>query len=435
MITFTLFTIVTALLCLCLTFNGLSFIKLREFYVKFQGFQQQHEQNQATTVQQNTLWLDNLNELKLLLQKNTHELTQALQKQAHQQQLVTEKQQTENIKHIQDCILTQMRDVRQQITQTLDQQSKTVNSQIEKLTHDNNQRLREINQKVEQRLVEGFEKTTATFADILKRLALIDAAQQKITELSSNVVSLQEVLSDKRSRGAFGEVQLSALVKNILPETNCQFQYTFSNGKRADCVLFLPPPTGTVAIDAKFPLESFRAMHNLAPTDANRKKLEQQFRQDVKKHIHDIADKYILAEETADGAMMFIPAEAIFADIHAYYPDLVSLAQQRHVWMVSPTTMMAIITTAKAVLKDADTREQVHIIQEHLAHLAKDFSRFEKRMNNLARHIEQANNDVKDVATSAKKITSRFQKIEQVEFKPEETSPEKLSAVELQDAQ
>jgi DNA recombination protein RmuC len=273
--------------------------------------------------------------------------------------------------------------------------------------------------QVERRLSEGFEKTTTTFNSVIERLALIDEAQKKITDLSTNVVSLQEILSDKRSRGAFGEVQLNQLIRNLMPETAFKLQYTFKNGCRADCVLFLPEPTGTVAIDAKFSLESYRLMMDISLAESDRQAARQQFRKDIRKHIQDIASKYIIPSETSDGAMMFIPAEAIFAEIHSHYPDLVEEANKLRVWMVSPTTMMAILTTARAVLKDAATRQQVHVIQDHLAYLAKDFQLFQKRMEALANHINQAHKDVEDVGISAKKITSRFGKIEKVELQLE----------------
>jgi len=310
--------------------------------------------------------------------------------------------------------------VRVRVDESLEKNGRQLGERVKELIETNERRLGEISGKVEERLDKGFEKTTSVFADVLKRLALIDKAQEKIAELSGNVVSLQEVLSDKRSRGAFGEVQLSALISNMMPQSSYSLQHTFANGVRADCVLFLPEPTGMVCIDSKFPLESFQRMTDLALGDADRKTAEQQFRQDIKKHIKDIASKYIIPGETSDGAMMFIPAEAVFAEIHGHYPDLVEEAQRARVWLASPTTMMAVLTTARAVLKDAATRKQVHIIQEHLAMLSQDFGRFQQRMDKLATHIDQANRDVLDVNKSAKKITSRFGKIEKVELEGEE---------------
>lgn len=276
-------------------------------------------------------------------------------------------------------------------------------------------KFKDLSLQLEKRLNEGFEKTTITFSDIVKRLALIDDAQKKLTELSSNVVSLQEILMDKRSRGAFGEIQLKSLVQNVLPSSHFSLQHTLSNGLRVDCILFLPEPTGNVVIDSKFPLENYQIMTDFNCTETEKKKAQQQFRQDIKKHIQDIASKYILPNETADGAIMFIPAEAVFAEIHAHFPDLVEISHRSNVWLTSPTTLMAILTTARAVLKDQATREHIHIIQEHLRYLAEDFQRFDTRMQNLAKHMEQANKDVQQVQTSAKKISQRFTQIEKAE--------------------
>ncbi|MFN7096514.1 MAG: DNA recombination protein RmuC [Gammaproteobacteria bacterium] len=325
-------------------------------------------------------------------------------------------QQLNSLSVIQEGLQKTAASIQQQLLDNLSHHTRALNERMHTITQDIQQRLQTISQQVEKRLNDGFEKTTETFTRIVERLAVIDAAQKKITELSTNVVSLQELLSDKRSRGAFGEVQLSALIHNVLPESNFALQHTLSNGKRVDCMLFLPSPTGNVAIDAKFPLENFQMMMDHALPDIDRKAAEQRFKIDMRKHIQDIADKYIIEGETADGAVMFIPAEAIFAEIHAHYPDIIEIAQKARVWLASPTTVMAILTTARAVLKDAATRKQVHIIQEHLRMLAIDFARFEKRMDALAKHIEQAHTDVNEVQTSAGKITSRFNKIEQVEL-------------------
>ncbi|GHE85558.1 DNA recombination protein RmuC [Thalassotalea profundi] len=305
--------------------------------------------------------------------------------------------------------------------------SEQMTKKINELTLSTDNRLKEISEQVEKRLADGFEKTTKTFNDIVKRLALIDDAQKKITELSTNVVSLQEVLSDKRSRGAFGEVQLNGLIRNVLPEQSFSLQHTLSNGKIADCALFLPKPTGTVIIDSKFPLESYRKMTNIHLGDADRKAAERQFKLDIKKHIKDISEKYIIENETSDGAIMFIPAEAIFAEIHGHHSDLVEIANQQRIWLTSPTTLMAILTTARSVLKDEATKEQIHIIQAHLGELANDFSRFRTRFDNLAKHIDQAATDVKQIHTSANKISNRFIKIEEVDL----TSTHKVKPLKL----
>jgi DNA recombination protein RmuC len=274
--------------------------------------------------------------------------------------------------------------------------------------------------KLTERLDEGFKKTNETFTNVMTRLAVIDEAQKKIDGLTTNVVSLQELLGDKRSRGAFGEIQLETLVRNIFPNNPQQpvyaFQYTFSNNSRVDCVLFLPEPTGTVAIDAKFPLENYRRMLDKELSESERGTAQRQFKSDIKKHIDDISEKYIIPNETSDGAVMFTPAEAVFAEIHAYHADLIEYAMKRRVWIASPTTLMAMLNTARAVLKDVETRQQIHIIKAELGNLGKDFARFDERMRKLADHIRQAGKDVDEVHTSSRKITQRFAQIEAVEL-------------------
>ncbi len=305
-------------------------------------------------------------------------------------------QQLNGLHIMQDSIQKNILNLQQEVTRNID-----------RMINMADKKLQDIHGHVDAKLEKSFEKTNSTFSDVIKRLALIDEAQKKITELSTNVVSLKDILSNRSARGAFGEIQLEALIKNMLPDNHFKLQYTLSNQKRADCLLILPPPSGNIAIDAKFPLESYKRQDH------------KQFSLDVKKHIEDIADKYIIPNETSDGAMMFIPAESIFAEIHNSCPELIDLAHKKRVWIVSPNTMMAVLTTARAVLKDAATKKQVHLIQQHLAALSGDFSRFNKRMDDLAKHINMANRDVEQVQTSAKKITSHFYKIENVELEKE----------------
>jgi DNA recombination protein RmuC len=278
------------------------------------------------------------------------------------------------------------------------------------------QRLDQISHRVSERLDEGFKKTNETFVSVMQRLATIDEAQKKIETLTGSVVSLQELLGDKRSRGAFGEVQLEALVRNMLPSQAFEMQYTLSNGNRADCVLKLPDPTGLVCVDSKFPLENFKLMLDPKRSEAERAVAQRTFRSDVKKHVDAIASKYIIENETSDGAVMFVPAEAVFAEIHAYHSEIVDYAQARRVWIVSPTTLMAVLNTARAVLKDVETRKQIHVIKEALGRLGQDFRRFEDRMRKLADHIRLAHEDAEDVQTSSRKIAQQFQKIEAAEL-------------------
>ena len=298
------------------------------------------------------------------------------------------------------------------------------------LTQSVDGRLDTLSGQVNQRLDEGFRKTNETFASVMARLAPIDEAQKKIDGLTTNVVSLQELLGDKRARGAFGEVQLEALVQNMLPPDAYAFQAVLPNNTRVDCLLTLPAPTGKVAVDAKFPLENYHRMFDSDAAELDRRAAQQAFRIDVKRHVDAIASKYILPGITSDGAVMFLPAEAVFAELHAWHPEVVAYAQAKRVWIVSPTTLMAVLNTARAVMKDVETRKQIHVIQDALGKLAKDFRRFDERMAALARHIEQASRDVQDVQTSSRKITAHFQKIESVQLEDDGGEGEKPERAE-----
>jgi len=338
--------------------------------------------------------------------------------QARQDQL-----RTELIGQTLQTLAEQARAERELLTGGLTNASTQLTTSIESLTRTVNERLEKIGGVVAERLDEGFKKTNETFASVMARLATIDEAQKKIDGLTTNVVSLQELLGDKRARGAFGEVQLEGLVRNLLPPGSFEFQYTLPNNARADCVLHLPAPTGMVAVDSKFPLENYHRMLDPSLGELDRKAAQAAFRNDVKKHIEDIAAKYIIPDVTSDGAVMFIPAEAVFAEIHAYHAELVSQAQARRVWIVSPTTLMAVLNTARAVLKDVETRKQIHVIKDALGKLAKDFARFDERMQKLATHIRQAHEDVQDVQVSSRKISGQFQRIENAQLDDELEPP------------
>ncbi|MBM3343136.1 MAG: DNA recombination protein RmuC [Betaproteobacteria bacterium] len=306
------------------------------------------------------------------------------------------------------------------LTQNFAQQSAALNERLTETTRSLNakidERLDQISGKVNQRLDEGFKKTNETFVNVMTRLATIDEAQKKIEGLTGSVVSLQELLGDKRARGAFGEVQLEALVRNVLPTSAFEMQATLSNGTRADCVLRLPPPTGLVAVDSKFPLENYHRMFAPESSEVDYALAQKQFKADVRRHIDAISGKYIIAGETSDGAVMFVPAEAVFAEIHAHHAEVVEYAIARRVWIVSPTTLMAVLNTARAVLKDVETRQQVHVIKDALARLSVEFGRFDERMRDLARHIKQAHDDVEKVQITSSKISQRFAQIEGVEL-------------------
>ncbi|WP_373975403.1 DNA recombination protein RmuC [Chitinibacter sp. SCUT-21] len=313
----------------------------------------------------------------------------------------------------------------EQLQAALLQSTQTLTASVVELTKATDARLGEISGKVTERLDEGFKKTNETFSNVMARLATIDEAQKKIDGLTTNVVSLQELLGDKRSRGAFGEVQLEHLISNVLPAQVYELQASLPGGVRVDCLLKLPEPTGTVAVDSKFPLENYHRMFN---GELDKVAATRQFKADVKKHIDDIANKYIVPNVTADGAVMFIPAEAVFAEIHAYHPELVQHAMARRVWIVSPTTLMAVLNTARAVIKDVETRKQVHIIKEALGKLSQEFNRFDDRMKKLATHIRQAHDDVQQVSITSDKISRRFNEIEQVRLEGDE-SPALIEAM------
>jgi DNA recombination protein RmuC len=302
------------------------------------------------------------------------------------------------------------------INDTMLKATTTLTQSVEALGKIVDARLEEIGGKVSERLDEGFKKTNETFVSVMERLATIDEAQKKIDGLTVNMVSLQELLGDKRSRGAYGEVQLEGLVRNVLPVSSFSMQHSFENGNRVDCALFLPEPTGTVAVDSKFPLENYHRMFDSSLSDTEQKLAEKQFKADIKKHVDDISSKYIIPNVTSDGAVMFIPAEAVFAEIHAYHPEIIDYAMNKRVWLVSPTTLMAVLNTARAVLKDVEMRKQVHIIKDELGKLSKDFERFDVRMKKLADNIRQANDNAQEVHKSSQKISSRFKEIERVEL-------------------
>jgi len=302
------------------------------------------------------------------------------------------------------------------INNTMLKATTTLTQSVESLGKIVDNRLEQIGGKVSERLDEGFKKTNETFISVMERLATIDEAQKKIDGLTVNMVSLQELLGDKRSRGAYGEVQLEGLVRNVLPNDSFKMQHTFENGVRVDCALFLPQPTGIVAVDSKFPLENYHKMFDSSLNEIEKTLAKKQFKADIKKHVDDIASKYIIPHVTSDGAVMFIPAEAVFAEIHAYHPEIINYAMNKRVWLVSPTTLMAVLNTARAVLKDVEMRKQVHIIKDELGKLSKDFERFDVRMKKLADNIRQAHDNAQEVHISSQKITNRFKQIERVEL-------------------
>ena len=290
---------------------------------------------------------------------------------------------------------------------------------FEALTKKIEENLRHISDKVRENLDEGFKKTNETFNSVLERLAKIDEAQKKIESLSSNVVSLQDVLTDKKSRGIFGEVQLQQVLSSVFGDKNdkvYQLQYKLSTGVIGDSVLFLPEPTGKIIVDSKFPLENFRRMFDSALSEQEKKDVTKDFKQNLKKHIDDISSKYIIANETADQAILFLPAEAIFAEIHAYHGDIIDYASSKRVWLASPTTFIAMLTTVQVVLNNIERSKYTSVIHQELNKLGEEFMRYRKRWDNLAAHIDTVTKDVKEIHTTTEKISNRFGQISEVKI-------------------
>jgi len=309
--------------------------------------------------------------------------------------------------------------MRQQLALALSQQAETV-QRVERSLREQEQALSKV---VDERLDRTEKATGQIVTDLRERLARIDEAQKKIGELSTQVVSLQEVLSNKQARGAFGEVQLNDLVQNALPPSAYEFQSTLSSGARVDCLLKLPNPPGPIAIDAKFPLESYSALRAVPAGDAAALAIAQRgFRQAIRKHIADIRTKYIVSGETAESALMFLPSEAVYAELHASFTPLVEESYKARVWIVSPTTMMATLNTVRAVLKDVRMREQAGAIQKTVGLLLDDVKRLDERVDKLKSHFAMTEKDLREVDISADRITKRGERILEVDLGEDPTA-------------
>lgn len=276
-------------------------------------------------------------------------------------------------------------------------------------------RLALVSETMNENLQGSARRTAQSLGDLQQRLQTIDKAQANIEKLSGNVLSLQDILSNKQTRGAFGEIQLNDIVGKALPKDSYTLQATLSNGKRADCLIHLPNPPGPIAIDSKFPLEAYEALRR-ADTQWELNEAAKMLRASVKKHINDISDKYILEGETADGALMFLPSEAVYAELHANFPELVREGFDKRVWIVSPTTCMATLNTMRAILKDARMREQAGAIRKELALLHGDVERLGTRVGNLDRHFGQAAKDLEDIKISADKAGKRAHRLDNFDF-------------------
>ena len=296
--------------------------------------------------------------------------------------------------------------------------SRDLGNDFEKLNDKLDNKLMQINNKVNERLDENFEKTNKTFTNVLERLSKIDEAQKKIDNLSNDIISLQSVLTDKKTRGVFGEVNLKNIMYNIFGENDkiYQMQYKFNNDNIADCVLFAPSPLGLIAIDSKFPLEHYQIMVDKKNDVTVREQAEKLFRNDMKKHIDAIASKYIIDGITSDQAILFLPAEAIFAEVNAYHPDIIEYAYKKRVWLTSPTTLISTLTTIQIIMKNIERDKYTSVIHNELKLLSNEFNRYKERWDRLYKNIETVSRDVKDIHTTTDKITKRFNTINQVEM-------------------
>lgn len=317
------------------------------------------------------------------------------------------------------------------VVQTVEARLAAVQQQMQDRLADNAMRSQRSLAEMQERMREslhGTSKQTATSLSALQeRLQAIDKAQDNITKLSGDVLSLQDILSNKQTRGAFGEIQLRDIVSKALPAESYALQHTLSNGKRADCIIHLPNPPGPIVIDSKFPLEAYEALR-VARTDAELRAAVQNMKTSVRKHIRDISEKYIIEGETADGALLFLPSEAVYAELHANFSDLVREGFDARVWIVSPTTCMATLNTMRAILKDARMREQAGAIRKELAMLVADVDRLGTRVGNLDRHFSQASKDIEDIKISAEKAGKRANRLDNFDF--EDLAPEQ-SAMSL----
>lgn len=297
--------------------------------------------------------------------------------------------------------------------------NKNMNDDFNKLNESVEKRLLAINEKVNERLDQNFEKTNKTFMNVVERLSKIDEAQKKIENLSGDIVSLQSILTDKKTRGIFGEVNLKNILVSVFGENNdsiYKIQYTLSTGVIADSVLFAPEPLGTICIDSKFPLENYQMMVDKKLSQEMRDLYEKKFKADMKKHIDAIGSKYIIPGETTDQAILFLPAEAIFAEINAYHPDIINYAYKKKVWITSPTTLISTLTVIQMIIKNMEKDKYTSIIHEELNKLGLEFARYKERWDKLSRSIQTVNKDIESVSITSEKISKKFDTINRVEI-------------------
>lgn len=319
---------------------------------------------------------------------------------------------TERLGNLEVRIIKEMGEFKSDLSHNLNDDFSKLNDVVEK-------RLIMINEKVNERLDQNFEKTNKTFMNVVERLSKIDEAQKKIENLSSDIVSLQSVLTDKKTRGIFGEVNLNNILANVFGEKNdsiYRLQYKLSTGVIADSVLFAPEPLGTICIDSKFPLENYQMMVDKKLNNEVRENYEKLFKIDMKKHIDAISSKYIIPGETTDQAILFLPAEAIFAEINAYHSDIINYAYKKRVWITSPTTLISTLTVIQAIIKNMERDKYTSIIHEELNKLGLEFDRYRERWDKLSKSIKVVNKEIDDVSITTDKISKKFEVINKVDM-------------------
>ncbi|MCF8467363.1 MAG: DNA recombination protein RmuC [Sneathiella sp.] len=318
---------------------------------------------------------------------------------------------SENLTRLTETLLTQQAQVEGQLKQ-MSADGAASRAEINKTLAE---RLDNVSKRLGDSLTQSTEKTGQSLTELQARLAVIDKAQSNIMDLSTQVVGLQDILANKQARGAFGEIQLNDLVKSALPPSAYEFQVSLSNGRRADCLIKLPNPPGSIVVDAKFPLESYHMLRQ-AETDSDKLLATRAFTGAMQKHITDISEKYIVDGETAESALLFLPSEAVYAELHANFPAILEKSYKARVWIVSPTTLMATLNTVRAVLKDSQMRAQAGVIQKEVGVLLKDIERLDERVGKLGQHFAQASKDIELIETSSRKIINRAEKIEELQL-------------------
>lgn len=319
---------------------------------------------------------------------------------------------TERLGKLELNIVKEMNEFKDDLNRNLNKDFTSLNEQLEK-------RLISINERVNERLDQNFDKTNKTFMNVIERLSKIDEAQKKIENLSTDIVSLQSILTDKKARGIFGEVNLNHILTSVFGAKNdniYKLQYTLSTGVIADSIVFAPEPLGNIVVDSKFPLEHYQLMVDKNTPKDMRPTYEKMFKQDMKKHIDAISSKYIIPDETADQAILFLPAEAIFAEVNAYHQDIIDYAYKKRVWITSPTTLISTLTVIEMIIKNIERDKYTSIIHEELNKLGLEFARYKERWDKLSRSIQTVNKDIESVSITTDKITKKFESINKVEI-------------------